>query len=135
MPGLIRAGAVGPAAKHAKSVERASRLPPWWHRLSACAPHHQDAGATKIFRNSRVGCALRTFIMHRRDACATKFSLTFPDSSSWTYRPTRKIMKSSVGRASPPASRSAQAGKPVPPEELFEAALTVHFVLNYIDGA
>ena len=27
MPGLIRAGAVGPAAKHAKSVERASRLP------------------------------------------------------------------------------------------------------------
>jgi hypothetical protein len=23
---------------------------------------------------SRVGCALRTFIMHRRDACATKFS-------------------------------------------------------------
>ena len=24
-----------------------------------------------------VGCALRTFIMHRRDACATKFSITF----------------------------------------------------------
>ena len=27
----------------------------------------------------------------------------------------------SVGRASPPARRSAQAGKPVPPEELFKA--------------
>jgi hypothetical protein len=27
---------------------------------------------------SRVGCALRTFNMHRRDACATKFTLTFP---------------------------------------------------------
>ena len=32
---------------------------------------------------SRVGCALRTFIMHRRDARATKFSITFQDSRSW----------------------------------------------------
>ena len=28
-----------------------------------------------------VGFALRTFTMHRRDACATKFSITFQEQS------------------------------------------------------
>ena len=49
MPALIRAGAVGPPVKQAKSGGAglcARRL--WWHRLPACAPHRQDAGATKF---------------------------------------------------------------------------------------
>jgi hypothetical protein len=34
-----------------KNVGRAGVPPrrPWWHRLPACAPHRQDAGATKNF--------------------------------------------------------------------------------------
>ena len=32
-----------------------------------------------VGRGGVVGCAMRPFIMHRRDACATKFSKTFQD--------------------------------------------------------
>src|SRR3989339_715000 len=45
--------------------------------------------------------------------------------------PTLLSMKRLVGRASAPARRSAQAGKPVPPEELFKAVL----LWNAINGA
>jgi hypothetical protein len=26
----------------------------WWHRLPACAPHRQDAGATKKFSGQKI---------------------------------------------------------------------------------
>src|SRR3989339_2159172 len=55
---------------------------------------------------------------------------TFQASHSWAFGPPLS-MKRLVGRASAPARRSAQAGKPVPPEELFKAVL----LWNAINGA
>ena len=49
MPGLIRAGAVGPAAKPAKSVERASRPPPLVAQASSLCAAPARCGATIDF--------------------------------------------------------------------------------------
>jgi hypothetical protein len=51
------AWACGSPVKHEKiggAGLRARGL--WWHRLPACAPHRQDAGATKNFSRQHEIC-------------------------------------------------------------------------------